>query len=129
MNVLLDTDEISQVIAAAGKPILIPGPTGCGKTQIFASLPTRLSGWLETFPVNSRKILIIAHREELIDQAAARIQQLNPGLMVSVEQGDRHANRYSDVVIASIQTLSARKGVRLDRLLKHVVFRVVVYDE
>lgn len=74
-------------------------------------------------------MLVIAHREELLDQAAERIQSLNRGLIVTIEQGDRHASPYSDVVIASIQTLQAMKFKRLLRLLKHHTFRIVIVDE
>jgi len=109
--------------------LLVQAATGVGKTQIFASLPTRLKPWLDTFPAGSRRFLIIAHRDELLEQAAARIQSLNPGLMVSIEQGPRVANRYADVVIASIQTLSAMKYRRLKHLMGPQGFRVVIYDE
>lgn len=88
-----------------------------------------MAAWLKTFPEGERRMLVIAHREELIDQALEKIQRQNPGLMVSVEQGSRHSNRYSDVVIASIQTLQAQKFKRLKDLLKHHTFRIVIVDE
>jgi ATP-dependent helicase IRC3 len=73
--------------------------------------------------------LIVAHREELLDQSLEKVQKANPQLMCSVEQGDRFSNSYSDVVIASIQTLAARKFHRLQRLLQRHNFRIVVVDE
>jgi ATP-dependent helicase IRC3 len=116
--------------------ILIKKPTGTGKTVWFASLLKefdRLRAWLETLKAEKRHkgaiMLVIAHREELLDQAAEKIQRQNPGLMVSIEQGDRHANSYSDVVIASIQTLAAMKFRRLKRLLQRHTFRLVIVDE
>jgi len=109
--------------------VLIQAATGAGKTQIFGSLPARLQPWLQTFPDGKRQMLVIAHRDELIDQAARRVQQLNPGLMVGVEQGDRHTSRYADVTVASIQTLTALKCRRLKRLLRGDPFRLVIYDE
>ena len=111
--------------------ILIQAATGVGKTQIFSGLLSHagVKAWLESFPERERQVLIIAHREELLDQAAQRLQQMHPGLMVSIEQGDRRATCYGDVVIASIQTLAARKGARLQRLLKRIRFRIVVCDE
>lgn len=106
-------------------------PTGTGKTYTFAQLKKLLEehGWLEQFPVNDRHILIIAHREELLDQAARTLREENPGLMVMVEQGDRHASRYADCVVASIQTLQAQKFARLKRILSWWTPRVVVVDE
>ena len=88
-----------------------------------------VKAWLGQFPETRRKMLVIAHREELLDQAAEKIYKQNPGLVISVEQGARYASRYSDVVIASIQTLSARKFHRLKRLLRQHVFRIVIVDE
>jgi superfamily II DNA or RNA helicase len=113
--------------------VLIKSPTGTGKTVTFAAMLKfpRLAEWLHSLPARYRgaKMLVIAHREELLDQAAEKIQRANPGLMVSIEQGDRVANRYSDVVIASIQTLAARKFARLKRLLEAHTFRLVIVDE
>jgi ATP-dependent helicase IRC3 len=111
--------------------LLVKKPTGTGKTVWFASLlrHPRLAAWLQTFPPTQRRMIVIAHREELLDQAADKIRAANPGILVSIEQADRHANAYSDVVIASIQTLSARKCTRLHRLLARMTFRLVVVDE
>jgi len=112
--------------------VLIKKPTGTGKTVWFAALLKefpRLRAWLEQFPEKQRKMLVIAHREELLDQAAAKIRAQNPGLMVDIEQGPRFANRYSDVIIASIQTLQASKFKRLRDLMRFSTFRIVVVDE
>lgn len=122
-------DAIAAAQQAGLTRVLIQASTGTGKTQVFASLPTRLRPWLDTFPEGRRQMLVIAHRDELIDQAARRIQQLNPGLMVGIEQGDRRTSRYADVTVASIQTLTALKCRRLRRLIKSDPFRLVVYDE
>ena len=50
------------------KRMLVALPTGTGKTVIFSQLPRVLPG----------RMLIIAHREELIDQAAEKIEWANP---------------------------------------------------
>lgn len=124
-------DAIATAREAGQNRLLLRAATGTGKTVSFAHLlkHDQLRAWLETFPVNQRKMLIIAHREELLEQAAAKITSANPGVMVGIEQGDRRANRYSDVVVASIQTLTAMGCRRLLELLRHHTFRVVVYDE
>jgi superfamily II DNA or RNA helicase len=105
--------------------------TGLGKTVTFAAMlqDALICAWLERFPENDRRMLIIAHREELLDQSCEKIQRLNPGVMVSIEQGARRANRYSDVVIASIQTLAASQFKRLHELIRFRGFRLVVVDE
>jgi len=109
--------------------LLIKKPTGTGKTVWFAGLLKVLAGWLEQFPPNERRMLVIAHREELLDQAVDKIHKQNPELMITVEQGDRRASRYSDVVVASIQTLAARKFHRLKNLMRTMKFRIVIVDE
>lgn len=111
--------------------LLIKSPTGTGKTVTFAELMKweRIRAWLGRFPSSERRMLVIAHREELLDQAAAKIRAANPGLLVAVEQGDRRASTAVDVVVASIQTLSAMKFRRLDRLVKEMRFRIVIVDE
>lgn len=111
--------------------VLVKKPTGTGKTVWFASLlrEAQLSSWRAGFEQKGAAMLVIAHREELLTQAQDKIQKQNPGLMVSIEQGELHASRYADVVIASIQTLQARKFTRLHRLLQHHRFRIVIVDE
>ncbi len=124
-------DAIVKANAAGTNRVLIKKPTGTGKTVTFAAMLKwpGLASWLQQFPAGSRKMLVIAHREELLDQAADKIRRANPGIMVSIEQGDRMANRHSDVIIASIQTLQATKFRRLKQLLEHNTFRLVVVDE
>jgi ATP-dependent helicase IRC3 len=110
---------------------LIKMPTGTGKTVMFAEMLKHLTPWLATMDRGKgAQMMVIAHREELLDQAAEKIRTQNPGLMVAVEQGDRVASRYSDVIVASIQTLSAMKFRRLKRILAAAPdLRIVVVDE
>jgi len=124
------SDKICEAFFGNGlNRLLVKKPTGTGKTVWFASLPERIKTWFETFPKGQRGMLIIAHREELLDQAAEKILAANPGARIGIEQGDRYATQGCDVVIASIQTLSARKYTRLKRLLRENVFRLVIVDE
>lgn len=112
--------------------LLVKKPTGTGKTVMFAELPRYLERHFELMLPSRNKgarMLVIAHREELLEQAADKIRRANPGAIVAIEQAERHAPRASDVVIASIQTLAARKFHRLKRLLEHHSFRLVIVDE
>lgn len=122
-------DAVAKAVQDGNNRLLIKKPTGTGKTVMFAELPRRLRAWLEQFPKGQRKMLVIAHREELLDQAVEKIRKNMPGAMVSIEQGDRHANRYCDVIVASIQTLAAMKFRRLKDLMRFSDFRLVVIDE
>jgi len=108
--------------------LLVQKPTGTGKTVWFASLLDHLAE-LRLAKGRGAVMLVIAHREELLDQAADKITRAHHGAMVAIEQGDRHASRYSDVVVASIQTLAAMKFRRLKKLIAQHMFRLVIVDE
>jgi hypothetical protein len=122
------TAAVLEARRAGQNRLLVQKPTGTGKTVWFASLLDHLTE-LDLHKGRGAAMLVIAHREELLDQAADKITRAHPGVMVAIEQGDRHASRYSDVVIASIQTLAAMKFRRLQRLLQHHEFRLVIVDE
>lgn len=122
-------DAILSAQAQGSNRVLCQSATGTGKTVSFAAMPRVFRSWLDQFPANERKVLVVAHREEILDQSAAKIVAQNPQLRVSVEQADRVASAFSDVVVASIQTLTATKCKRLKRLLARHRFRIVVVDE
>ena len=124
-------NAVTEALAAGHNRQLMKKPTGTGKTVTFAAMLEHppLKSWLEQFPKDERKMLVIAHREELLEQAAEKIQRANPHHRVSIEQGSRVSTPFADVVIASIQTLAAVKFRRLRRLLNRHTFRVVIVDE
>lgn len=78
--------------------------TGLGKTIIFAALAGRRSG----------RTLILAHRDELIEQAVHKIGMVVPTAGVGVVKAERDEVR-APVVVASVQTLS--RPNRLARLV------------
>lgn len=120
---------IAGELAKGNNRLLMQMATGLGKTRTFSALLDHeaFTAWLATIP--TRRTLIIAHREELLDQAAETLRGLQPRRMVSIEQGDRYANRHSDVVVASIQTLAASSCRRLKDLIRYRPFGVVIIDE
>lgn len=83
---------------------LISMATGLGKTVAFASMP-------EHAPRGSQSI-VIAHREELIDQAADKMAKRNPGLSIGVEMANRRADGREDIIVGSVQTM---QGKRLEK--------------
>lgn len=83
-----------------GKRSLVALPTGTGKTVIFSRLPELMA--------RGKKTLVLAHREELLEQSLERVRGANPVLRIAIEQGERHAPITSDVTIASVQTLVRR---------------------
>lgn len=80
------------------RPVVVL-PTGAGKTVIFAHLAKLFR---EAFP--SRKVVIIAHTDELVRQAARKVKAVAPNLRVGIVMADRH-EIWADVIVASVQTL------------------------
>lgn len=93
-------------------------PTGAGKTICFSALAKR---FLEK---RGEKTLILAHREELVQQAVEKIYQ-STGLVAEIEKAEQRARLTAPVVVASVQTL---QGTRLERWPRDH-FGLVVADE
>jgi len=79
-------------------------PTGAGKTVIIANLIAQMREQL-----GRKRALVIAHREELIEQAAAKIRAVCPDLRVGIVKAERNHHRFVDVVVASVQTLAVKR--------------------
>lgn len=73
-------------------------PTGGGKTIVFS--------WLAKMFL-PRRTLILCHREELIDQAIAKLHA-STGIVAGKEKAEFEASRRDDVVVASVQTMIRR---------------------
>lgn len=93
-------------------------PTGTGKTVVFASMP-RLFGL-------KRRMLVLAHRQELLDQAASKFAAITPHLRVGIEQAGREASEESRIVLASVATLGRADSSRLRRLSPEDFYLIVV---
>ena len=77
-------------------------PTGCGKTIVFAKIA-------EECVRRGDRVLILAHRGELLDQAADKIQKAT-GLNSSVEKAEQSCiGSWNRVVVGSVQTLMREK--------------------
>lgn len=96
-------------------------PTGAGKTVMFAEIVRRHRAANPT-----RRALVIAHRRELIDQAASKIRDVAPDLGVGVVMAERNQVT-APVVVASVQTLGGERGERRRRMIRDV--GLVVVDE
>jgi ATP-dependent helicase IRC3 len=97
--------------------------TGLGKTVVAAHLPEIMQGAMP-----STKMLFLAHRTELIDQAVAQIRKYNPALNVCKEMAEDYADTDADVVVASVQTLGRKNSSRIGRFDWND-FGIVVCDE
>lgn len=79
--------------------------TGAGKTVIFSSL---IKQNIERLRAEGKRVLVLAHREKLLEQAEAKIREEIPGIWTTVVKGARGKNthQFADVIIASVQTLA-----------------------
>ena len=94
-------------------------PTGTGKTIVFASVAA------DQVRAGDR-VLILAHRGELLEQAADKLQR-STGLVSAVEKAEASClNSWYRVVVGSVQTL--QRSARLERF-PHDYFGTIIIDE
>ncbi len=94
-------------------------PTGTGKTIVFASVAA------DQVRAGDR-VLILAHRGELLEQAADKLQR-STGLVSAVEKADATClNTWFRVVVGSVKTL--QRTARLERF-PHDYFGTIIIDE
>lgn len=84
------------------KRTLVVLPTGCGKTIVFAKVT-------EECVRKGERVLILAHRGELLEQAADKLLKAT-GLKSSVEKAESSCiNSWYRVTVGSVQTLMREK--------------------
>lgn len=94
-------------------------PTGTGKTIIFSKL-------IEERVAEGDRVLVLAHRGELLDQAADKLL-LSTGLRCAVEKAqDTSLDSWYRVVVGSVQTLMREK--RLEQFMPDH-FGAIIVDE
>lgn len=94
-------------------------PTGTGKTIVFVSVAA------DQVRAGDR-VLILAHRGELLEQAADKLQR-STGLVSAVEKADATClNTWFRVVVGSVQTL--QRTARLERFPRDY-FGTIIIDE
>ena len=94
-------------------------PTGCGKTVTFAHA-VRQRGR------DGSRSLVLAHRDELLQQAKGKFLMVDPTAEVGVVKA-QHNEVDAQVVVGSVQTLARER--RLEQLLSAGGFASVVVDE
>ena len=90
--------DLKIAVKNGSKAPLLVMPTGSGKTVVFSQIAKNCLS-------KEKKVLILVHRKELIDQASKKLANIN------VEHGIIAANykgKKADIQIASVQTLVRR---------------------
>lgn len=110
-------DAVQSEWEAGRKHTLLVIPTGGGKTIVFSELARR--------EAKHGRVLILAHRDELIRQAADKLYK-STGLFCGIEKGMESTGDMFQICVASVQTLT-----RDNRLNKYAedYFDVIIVDE
>jgi len=115
-------EEAQQAIVEARKrgfrAQLVSLATGLGKSVVIATLPELL----ELRP--SDVTLVVAHRDELIQQLVEKLKAQNPDAVVGVEKADEYASDDCTIVVATVQTLT---GPRLTRFITKFGRRIALF--
>ena len=98
--------EAKQAILAAWdegyRKTLLVLPTGCGKTVVFSSVT-------ENQVNKGHRVLIMAHRGELLDQAADKLKEAS-GLDSVLEKAESTSlGSFLPVTVGSVQSLAQEK--------------------
>jgi superfamily II DNA or RNA helicase len=113
-------EAIEAVLAArrAGvRRMLVCLPTGAGKTVIFSRLAQ----------LAQRQVLVLAHREELLQQARDKLEHALDGKhVVAIERGSERAAEGAKVLVCSIRSLHE---ARLAEVVRGRDLGLVIYDE
>jgi ATP-dependent helicase IRC3 len=97
--------------------MLVCLPTGAGKTVIFSHLAQ----------LARRQVLVLAHREELLSQARAKLEHALAGAaVVAVERGAERGAQGAKVLVCSIRSLHEQ---RLAEVIRARNVGLVIYDE
>lgn len=101
------------------KRTLLVLPTGTGKTVVFSKVA-------EDQVLNGNRVLILAHRGELLDQAADKLYKMT-GLKSSIEKADQTAlGTWNRVTVGSVQSLQRENRLKK---FKPDYYGTIIIDE
>ena len=98
-------EAVKQEWAKGNRKTLLVLPTGCGKTIVFSKI-------IEDQVRQGDRALVLAHRGELLDQAADKLAK-STGLMCATEKAEESClGSWFRVVVGSVQTLMREKRLK-----------------
>lgn len=105
--------------------LLAVAATGAGKTNILWGIADRFIG-----EKPGARVVVLAHRKELIEQPLARLNQFWPHLakragIVMADSNECHRQ----IVIATVQTLGSKSGKRISEMLNYGKVDLLIVDE
>ena len=106
-------EVIKSILENKSQRQLVVLPTGTGKTIVFCELARQLG----------KRTLILAHRDELIQQAVEKMRFVWPDADIGIVKGKRHEPDHQ-ITVASVQSLHQR---RLDRMPDD--YQLIITDE
>ena len=90
-------DSASEALDKHGNTVVV-APTGAGKTIMLSSLIGKRHG-------SRKNVLVLQHRDELVNQNIDKFQRINPNISTSVVNAEQK-NWSGDTVFSMVQTLS-----------------------
>lgn len=112
-------DSVFHEWHTGNKRTLLVLPTGTGKTIVFAKIA-------EECVKNGERVLILAHRGELLEQAADKIRKAT-GLVCATEKAEQSClGSWYRIAVGSVQSLQREK--RLNRFDENY-FNSIIIDE
>ena len=114
-NIFASWDECNNV--------MFQMPTGTGKTRLFTSIIGDFNIW-NVINATEKKILIIAHRIELIEQISESLTKYN--ISHGIIAGGKNRDIRQKVLVASIQTLTHHMNLNI---AKELNVGLVIIDE
>ncbi|EPE08846.1 dead deah box helicase [Ophiostoma piceae UAMH 11346] len=114
--------SVLRSLALGKKRLGVSLATGAGKTVIFTQLLDRV----QAPSPDASQTLILAHRRELVEQAARHCTRSYPDKKIEIEMGSLHASGTADITVASIQSITS--GERITKFNPNR-FKLVLVDE
>ncbi|EOR24998.1 ATP-dependent helicase [Niallia circulans] len=112
-------EAIQEMWANGTRKTLLVLPTGCGKTIVFSKV-------IEDRVKKGERVLVLAHRGELLEQAADKLEK-STGLKCATEKAEQTSiGSWFRVVVGSVQTMMREK--RLEKFDKDF-FDTIIIDE